>query len=92
MNGSLDAKVLDGFALTGSRKSAARTHPDHRSKGYANVLVAALTKQIVERGDMAFLHVKDGNSGAAKVYEKLGFSVRAVRDIATLKKVEEMHA
>jgi predicted GNAT family acetyltransferase len=79
---------LDGF----TEVSGVCTHPDHRGKGYANVLVAALTKQIVERGDTAFLHVKDGNSGAARVYEKLGFSVRAVRDIAALKKVEEMQA
>lgn len=77
---------LDGF----TEISGVCTHPDHRGKGYANVLVASLTKQIVERGDTAFLHVKDGNSGAARVYEKLGFSVRAVRDIAALKKVEEM--
>jgi predicted GNAT family acetyltransferase len=79
---------LDGF----TEVSGVCTHPDHRGKGYANVLVAVLTKQIVERGDMAFLHVKDGNSGAARVYEKLGFSVRAVRDIAALKKVEKMQA
>ena len=79
---------LDGF----TELSGVCTHPDHRGKGYANVLVASLTKQIVERGDTAFLHVKDGNSDAARVYEKLGFSVRAVRDIAALKKVEEMQA
>ncbi|WP_207004079.1 GNAT family N-acetyltransferase [Trinickia mobilis] len=79
---------LDGF----TEVSGVCTHPDHRGKGYANVLVASLTKQIVERGDTAFLHVKDGNSGAARVYEKLGFSVRAVRDIAALKKVQEMQA
>ncbi len=79
---------LDGF----TEVSGVCTHPDHRGKGYANVLVASLARQIVERGETAFLHVKDGNSGAASVYEKLGFSVRAVRDIAALKKTGAIQA
>ena len=79
---------LDGFTEIGS----VCTQPEHRRKGYANALVASLTKQIVERGDTAFLHVKDVNSDAARVYEKLGFSVCAVRDVAAFKKVEEIQA
>ena len=93
IDGRLAAMAGERFRFPGyTEVSGVCTHPDHRGKGYANVLVAALTKQIVERGDTAFLHVKDGNSGAARVYEKLGFSVRAVRDIAALKKVEEIQA
>jgi predicted GNAT family acetyltransferase len=63
------------------------THPEHRGKRYAQILSAAITENIVERGDTAFLHVRDGNTGAASVYEKLGFGVRAVFDIAAVTKV-----
>lgn len=90
-NASLIAMAGERVRLDGlTEVSGVCTHPDHRGKGYANVLVASITKQIVERGNTAFLHVKDGNSGAAAVYEKLGFSVRAVHDIAALTKAEEI--
>ena len=62
------------------------THPEHRGKRYAQILSAAITENIVERGDTAFLHVREGNTGAASVYEKLGFGVRAVFDIAAVAK------
>ncbi|WP_174365360.1 GNAT family N-acetyltransferase [uncultured Caballeronia sp.] len=62
------------------------THPEHRGKRYAQLLSAAITETILERGDTAFLHVRDGNTGAASVYEKLGFGVRAVFDIAAVTK------
>ncbi len=62
------------------------THPEHRGKRYAQLLSAAITEAILERGDTAFLHVRDGNTGAASVYEKLGFGVRAVFDIAAVTK------
>jgi predicted GNAT family acetyltransferase len=92
-NASLIAMAGERVRLDGlTEVSGVCTHPDHRGKRYANALVASITKQIVERGDTAFLHVKDGNSGAAAVYEKLGFSVRAVHDIAALKKAEEIQA
>lgn len=62
------------------------THPEHRGKRYAQILSAAVTEGILERGDTAFLHVRDGNTGAAGVYEKLGFGVRSVFDIAVVTK------
>ena len=62
------------------------THPEHRGKRYARLLSAAIAENILERGDTAFLHVRDGNAGAASVYEKLGFEVRAVFDIAAVTK------
>jgi GNAT superfamily N-acetyltransferase len=62
------------------------THPKHRGKRYAQILSAAITEGILERGDTAFLHVRDGNASAASVYEKLGFEVRSVFDIAAVTK------
>lgn len=34
------------------------THPEHRGKRYAPVLIGAITKTILEHGDTAFLHMK----------------------------------
>jgi ribosomal protein S18 acetylase RimI-like enzyme len=62
------------------------THPDHRGKRYAPVLIDAITRAILERGDTAFLHMVNDNSVAASVYEKLGFEVRTVFDIAGVTK------
>ncbi|WP_217477993.1 GNAT family N-acetyltransferase, partial [Paraburkholderia solisilvae] len=58
------------------------THPEHRRKRYAPLLIGAITKTILERGDTAFLHMKNDNGVAASVYEKLGFEVRTVFDVA----------
>ncbi len=69
---------LDGFVEV----SGVCTHPEHRGKRYAQHLVADVTARIVERGDAAFLHVREQNVGAVNVYDKLGFSIRARFDIA----------
>ena len=60
------------------------THPAHRGKRYAQLMVAAITENVLERGDTAFLHVREDNLGAASVYEKLGFETRKVFDIAAV--------
>ncbi|WP_414440328.1 GNAT family N-acetyltransferase [Burkholderia sp. 22PA0106] len=84
---TLVAMAGERMRLDGATEvSGVCTHPEHRGKRYAQILSAAITQDIVERGDTAFLHVKDGNTGAAGVYEKLGFEVRAVFDIAAMTK------
>ena len=69
---------LEGFVET----SGVCTDPRYRGRQYARVLVSAIAEQIVERGETTFLHVRQGNPGAAAIYEKLGFSVRATFEIA----------
>jgi predicted GNAT family acetyltransferase len=57
--------------------SAVCTHPDVRGRGYAEVLVHRLATDITARGDRAFLHVSVDNPLARRVYERVGFTVRA---------------
>ncbi len=66
--------------------SAVCTHPTHRGHGYASSLVSALVNLIVERGETPFLHVRAVNTGAIRVYEKLGFETRRVFDIAIVRR------
>jgi predicted GNAT family acetyltransferase len=56
--------------------SAVCTHPDHLGNGYANVLLCEQIKRILANGETPFLHVRNDNTAAIKLYEKLGFVVR----------------
>lgn len=52
------------------------THPEHEGKGYATAIVSALARRIRECGEQPFLHVRDDNMRAIRVYERLGFRER----------------
>lgn len=52
------------------------THPDHRGRGLARALMAAVARRIVARGDTPFLHVYPSNVGAIALYESLGFTIK----------------
>jgi GNAT superfamily N-acetyltransferase len=56
--------------------SAVCTRPDHRGQGLASQLVGALIASIQRRFERVFLHVMNTNTGAIRLYEELGFSVR----------------
>jgi ribosomal protein S18 acetylase RimI-like enzyme len=64
---------LDGY----TEISAVCTHPDHRGKGYAGILMRDLMRRIRARGETPILHVFDGNPGAIALYQRLGFVTRA---------------
>jgi ribosomal protein S18 acetylase RimI-like enzyme len=83
--------IYDGeklAAITGERMrcdgyvelSAICTDPAYTGRGYAQRLVALLANDILDRGDLPFLHVSHGNTRAKALYEHLGFRWRA--DIA----------
>jgi ribosomal protein S18 acetylase RimI-like enzyme len=55
--------------------SAVCTHPDHLGKGYASILVQHQVQLILQQGKIPFLHVRDDNSRAIALYERLGFSI-----------------
>lgn len=71
-------------AMTGQRLhagnnteiSAVCTHPDHLGKGYAATLLIHQLHLIHSRGQRAFLHVREDNSRAIALYERLGFIVQ----------------
>jgi len=56
--------------------SAVCTHPDFQGRGYAGRLMSILMREIVQRGEIPILHVKQENTGAIHLYEKLGFRTR----------------
>ena len=56
--------------------SAVCTAPGVRGRGHASALVGALMRDIAHRGERPFLHVAGHNTGAVRVYERLGFTVR----------------
>ena len=56
------------------------THPDYLGRGYATALVAALMQRIQAAGESPFLHVRDDNTRAMRIYERLGFQTRTKLD------------
>jgi ribosomal protein S18 acetylase RimI-like enzyme len=56
--------------------SAVCTHPDHRGRGLATRLVRAVAAGITGRGDTPFLHASAANTGAIRLYESIGFTLR----------------
>lgn len=70
-------------AMTGQRLhvenyteiSAVCTHPAFLGKGFATSLLIYQLKLITNNGQVPFLHVREDNSRAIAVYERLGFKV-----------------
>ena len=56
--------------------SAVITHPGHTGKGYAKQLLAHAVNNILNENKTPYLHVVENNTGAIKLYEKLGFLTR----------------
>jgi len=56
------------------------THPEHRRKGIARFLTEQVMQQARQRGaDELWLHVREDNPGAVRIYSDLGFVERARR-------------
>ena len=73
--GRLRAMAGQRLACTGYREiSAVCTHPDDRRQGHAARLIAQLSRDILEDGDIPFLHVSASNKQAWELYENLGFA------------------
>jgi GNAT superfamily N-acetyltransferase len=65
--------------------SAVCTHPDFRGRGYAQALVAAVAHKIHIQGRVPFLTSFEGNLGAIRVYQQVGFILRRRFHLAVLK-------
>jgi predicted GNAT family acetyltransferase len=86
-DGALVAMAGERLRLPGfTEVSAVCTHPDHLGQGYAGKLIALLLGRIQERGERAFLHVREDNTRAVGLYERLGFNKRALLKYALLSK------
>jgi ribosomal protein S18 acetylase RimI-like enzyme len=75
---------FDGF----TEISAVCTHPDHRGRGHAVLLVSALMRSILARGETPFLHIFSDNTSAAALYRKLGFAYRRSLTVTVLKRLD----
>lgn len=65
------------------------TDPRARGRGYAAALVVAVATQIQARGALPFLHVREANTDAIRLYDRLGFRVRTLKDVALLRAPED---
>jgi predicted GNAT family acetyltransferase len=77
---------IDGrlVAMAGERMKPANytemtavcVHPDYRGRGYAQMLLGAVSRQISARGEIPFLHVFSDNAGAIALYRRQGMEIR----------------
>jgi GNAT superfamily N-acetyltransferase len=74
----LIAMAGERMAIEGLQEiSGVCTHPEFAGKGHARRLTSALLHRHRRRGVASFLHVSEGNAGARRLYESMGFAVRA---------------
>jgi predicted GNAT family acetyltransferase len=61
-------------------------HPDHRGRGYAQMLLGAIARQIAGRGEIPFLHVFSNNASAIALYQRQGMTIRRQLQVTVLQK------
>jgi ribosomal protein S18 acetylase RimI-like enzyme len=64
--------------------SAVCTDPAYRGQGLAGRLIRAVAEGIRARGEAPFLHAAASNTGAIRLYEKLGFTLRRTLTFSVL--------
>jgi predicted GNAT family acetyltransferase len=82
-------------AMTGERMKPANytemtavcVHPDHRGRGYAQMLLGAVARQISARGESPFLHVFSNNDSAIALYRRQGMEIRRRLFVTVLGKI-----
>jgi predicted GNAT family acetyltransferase len=69
-----------------SEMSGVCAHPDFRGRGLARLLSIFVTHQILARGQTPFLHAWAGNTAAIRLYESIGYDLRASMHVAAVRK------
>ncbi len=86
IDGRLAAMAGQRLAPTGfAEVSAVCTHPDFRGRGFAQALVAAVTRNIYAEGRIPFLTSFEANTGAIRIYRQVGYTLRRTFQLAVLK-------
>jgi predicted GNAT family acetyltransferase len=89
-DGKLVAMAGERIRLTGFTEiSAVCTHPDYQRRGLARGLMHRISREILARDEVPFLHVFAGNSNAIRAYETLGFKPRQTFTGVVIKAPEE---
>ncbi len=84
--GELIAMAGERLHLAGfTELSAVCTHPAHAGRGLAKALVQQVSRDVLERGEVPFLHVKTDNEFAVRAYRRLGFVERAGIHLAVVR-------
>ncbi|KRR07623.1 acyltransferase [Bradyrhizobium jicamae] len=68
--------------------TAVCVHPSHRGRGYGQMLLSAISRHIVSRGEIPFLHVFTHNHSAIALYRRQGMEVRRRLHVTVLKKAD----
>lgn len=68
--------------------SAVCVHPSHRGRGYGQMLLGAISRQIVARGELPFLHVFTENRSAIALYRRQGMEIRRRFHVTVLRRGE----
>src|SRR3984893_4758233 len=66
--------------------TAVCVHPAHRGRGYGQILLAAVARQISARGEIPFLHVFSNNDSAIALYRRQGMEIRRRLHVTVLQK------
>jgi ribosomal protein S18 acetylase RimI-like enzyme len=67
--------------------SAVCCHPNYLGKGYAYAIIKEQIKRILVKQNIPFLHVREDNLGAIRLYEKLGFKIRCKLNAYVIEKI-----
>ena len=68
--------------------TAVCVHPDFRGRGFAQVLLAAVSRQIIARGEIPFLHVFSHNDSAFALYRRQGMQIRRRMWVTVLRRAD----
>jgi len=67
--------------------TAVCVHPNHRGRGYAQLLLGAVAKGITARGEIPVLHVFSHNHSAIALYRRQGMEIRRRLHVTVLQRV-----
>jgi predicted GNAT family acetyltransferase len=67
--------------------TAVCVHPSHRGRGYAQALLGAISRQILARSEIPFLHVFSNNSSAIALYRRQGMHIRRRLHVTALQRL-----
>jgi ribosomal protein S18 acetylase RimI-like enzyme len=73
---------VDGFIEV----SAVCTHPDFTGRGYGSRLLKDQMQRIYRDNATPYLHVRENNTGAIRLYETLGFETRQRMNMVLIEK------
>jgi predicted GNAT family acetyltransferase len=62
------------------------SHPDFRGQGLARLLSVFVTHRILARGETPFLHAWESNRPAIRLYETIGYELRATMELVAVKR------